>query len=124
MTYTPMQRKGSPKFTAGEGLDRGTLFPGLELPFMNNYSVKNVANSPLGELQALDFALVELALYLNTHKTDMEAFQLFKQYANAYHDKKMAYVKMYGPIEKMHAAEADRWNWIDDPWPWDYSDRR
>lgn len=124
MTYTPWQRSNSPKFSAGEALDRGTLWPGLELPWKNNYAVRNVANGPLGELQALEFALVELALYLDTHPKDTEAFQLFKKYAKAYHDKKMAYVKAYGPIVKADSAEADRWTWIDDPWPWEYSDRR
>jgi len=124
MTYTPWQRSNTPKFTAGEALDRGTLWPGLELPWKNNFAVRNVANGPLGELQALEFALVELALFLDTHPDDMETFQLFKKYAKAYHDKKMAYIKTYGPIVKADTAEADRWTWIDDPWPWDYSDRR
>lgn len=124
MTYTPWQRKDSRKYTAGEALDHGTLYPGLDLPLHNNYAVRNVANGPAGELQALDFAILELGLYLDTHRTDMEAFQLFKKYVMAYKDKKAAYIKQYGPLMQMDAAEANRYNWTDDPWPWDYSDRR
>jgi|GEM_PF-64107 len=124
MTYTPWQRKGSPRYTAGEALDRGTLWPGLELPWKNNFNVRSVANTPLGEVQALDFALVELALYLDTHPDDTEALRLFRQYVKAYQDKKAAYAKKYGPLEKTQAGEGDRWNWIDNPWPWEYTDRR
>ena len=61
----PMQRRNSPRYTAGEGLDRGTLWPGLELPWKNNSSVRSVSNTSR-RVQALDFALVELAMYLDT----------------------------------------------------------
>lgn len=124
MTYTPMQRRNSPRYTAGEGLDRGTLWPGLELPWKNNSSVRSVSNTPLGEVQALDFALVELAMYLDTHPDDTDAIMLFGQYAKAYEEKKAAYEKAYGPLVKTSAGKGDRWNWIDNPWPWDYVDRR
>lgn len=124
MTYTPMQRRNSPRFTAGEALDRGTLWPGLELPWKNNFSVRSVSNTPLGEVQALDFALVELGMYLDTHPDDTDAIMLFRQYAKAYEEKKAAYEEAYGPLKMSSAGKGDRWNWIDNPWPWDYSDRR
>jgi spore coat protein JB len=124
MTYTPWQRRGSRKFTAGEALDRGTLYPGLELPLFNNYNVRNVAMGPMGELQALDFAITELVLYLDTHRNDMEAFQLFKKYVAAFKDKREAYMKTIGPLMQMDAADFDRYTWTDDPWPWDYTERR
>lgn len=124
MTYTPWQRKGSPRFSAGEALDRGTLWPGIELPWKNNFTVRSVSGGLSGEVQALAFALVELKLYLDTHPNDTEAFQLFQRYAKAFEEKKAAYVREYGPLDMVSAAGFDRWRWIDDPWPWEYSDRR
>ena len=38
-------------------------------------------STPLVELQALEFVVLELGTYLDTHPDDMEAFELFKQYS-------------------------------------------
>ena len=35
MAYVPMQKSVSPSYDTCEALSRGTLFPGLDLPFMN-----------------------------------------------------------------------------------------
>lgn len=35
MAYVPMQRSVKPVYSTAEALSRGTLFPGLDLPFMN-----------------------------------------------------------------------------------------
>ena len=39
-----------------------------------------MANTALGELMALDFAIDELGLYLVTHAQDQEALQLYWSY--------------------------------------------
>ena len=36
----------------------------------------------LEEIQAIDFALVELTLYLDTHPNDQQAMQQFNEYAH------------------------------------------
>ena len=69
--YVPFQMEDSPKYEARKGLARGTLFPGLDLPFMGMENTNEKAVSPLSELQALGFAVQELALYLDTHRDDM-----------------------------------------------------
>ncbi len=50
------------------GLIRGTLFPGLDLPFMGMVNNTEKSDTPMHELQALAFAIQELALYLDTHR--------------------------------------------------------
>ena len=35
IAYVPMQTSATPAYEAAEALSRGTLFPGLDLPFMN-----------------------------------------------------------------------------------------
>ena len=70
--FVPFQRENPPKYEARKGLIRGTLFPGLDLPFMGMVNQKEKAVTPLTELQTLGFAIQELALYLDTHREDRE----------------------------------------------------
>lgn len=76
MAYVPMQRSVKPVYSTAEALSRGTLFPGLDLPFMNMVNTGDLTGTPLGEVMALDFVAQELALYLDTHSADEEAFEL------------------------------------------------
>lgn len=78
MAYVPMQRSVKPVYSTAEALSRGTLFPGLDLPFMNMVNTGDLTGTPLGEVMALDFVAQELALYLDTHSADEEAFELYK----------------------------------------------
>ena len=74
--YVPFQMERPPKYDARKAMVRGTLFPGLDLPFMGMVNKKELPVTPLTELQTLGFALHELALYLDTHRDDAEALQL------------------------------------------------
>lgn len=124
MAYTPMQRSDSAKFEPQEALSRGTLYPGLEMPWLNNFNVTGVPKTPLGELQALDFCIVELGLYLDTHPEDSEALSLYRAFQLAYKQKREEYVKRFGPISKHDITDDDEYSWISDPWPWDATRRR
>ena len=66
------------------------------------------------------FACVDACLYLDTHPDDMEAFQLFQQYAAMEKSAKAAYEKRFGPLMKSTAATEDTYRWLQDPWPWNY----
>ncbi len=64
--YVPFQKENPPKYEARKGIIRGTLFPGLELPFMGMVNKNELPVTPKTELQVLAFAIQELALYLDT----------------------------------------------------------
>ena len=78
--YVPFQLEDPPKYEARTGLVRGTLFPGLDLPFMNMVNQKELPITPKTELQVLAFAVNELALYLDTHPNDTEALEMYETY--------------------------------------------
>ena len=78
--YVPFQLENPPVYEAGKGIVRGTLFPGLDLPFMGMINQKELPNTPLAELQTLAFAIQELALYLDTHREDIEALEMYRAY--------------------------------------------
>jgi len=86
----------------------------------------NVAMKPdeayyklLHELQQLDFVLVELTLYLDTHPYDMQAVQQFNQFAQRRLQVAQAYESRYGPLLQFgHSFSRYPWDWSNAPWPW------
>ena len=117
-SLTPMQRSAEPNYSAGEALAKGTLFPGLDLPFMNIIN-GDLEVTPLTELMAIDFAADELELYLDTHADDTEAFELYQTVLALSKEAHKRYVETCGPITQEDMLGAERYSWLNDPWPWD-----
>lgn len=119
--YVPFQMENPPKYEARRGIIRGTLFPGLDLPFMGMVNQKELPVTPKTELQVLAFAIHELALYLDTHADDQEALELYRAYQQMYHKGMMEYTKNYGPLNHAMPGDSPGYQWLDDPWPWEYA---
>ena len=119
--YVPFQLENPPKYEARKGLIRGTLFPGLDLPFMGMVNQKEKPVTPKSELQALGFAVQELALYLDTHPEDEEALRLYRSYQNLLHDGSMEFGEKCGPINHGMPVNDKQYTWLNDPWPWEYA---
>lgn len=118
--YVPFQQENPPKYDARKGLVRGTLFPGLDLPFMGMVNQKEKAVTPMTELQALGFAVQELALYLDTHRDDREALELYRSYQQMYDHCRNEYKKKYSPLNHFQRSDEAGYDWLEDPWPWEY----
>lgn len=121
MAYVPVQQSAKPMYSSAEALSRGTLFPGLDLPFMNMVNTGDLTGTPLGEVMALDFVAHELALYLDTHSGDEEAFEIYKSILALSKTAREKYVKLYGPLTKLDLSNAQSYTWLKNPWPWDYT---
>lgn len=121
--YVPFQREDPPKYEARKALVRGTLFPGLDLPFMGMVNKQEKPVTPLTELQTMAFVVQELALYLDTHRDDMEALEMYQKYQKLYNEGRETYEKMCGPLNHMSKSEGV-YRWLDDPWPWEYAKNR
>ncbi|MFD0620320.1 MULTISPECIES: spore coat protein CotJB [Paenibacillus] len=73
----------------------------------------------LHELQAVDFVLLELALFLNTHPNDMKSIQQFNQGVEQRQKLAYQYELNYGPLLQYgHSYSRFPWQWIETPWPW------
>lgn len=118
--YVPFQRENPPKYEARKGLVRGTLYPGLDLPFMGMVNKNELPQTPMHELQALGFALHELALYLDTHRDDKEALEMYRKYQQIYHDAMTEYEKNHCAIAHGIPSRSGTYDWLDDPWPWEF----
>ena len=118
--YVPMQQSSTPAYDPEDAIKRGTLFPGLDLPFMNIVNTADVSDTPLGEVMAMQFVCHELHLYLDTHPKDQEAFALLKNMLRLSEEAKKRYTQKYGPLCAADLACSERFDWLEDPWPWMY----
>ena len=117
--YVPMQESAAPSYEAAEALSRGTLFPGLDLPFMNIVN-KELPASPMTEMMAIDFVADELELYLDTHSDDGEAFAMYQTILALQREARERYARMCGPVTQQDMLGAERYTWLGGPWPWEY----
>jgi len=119
--YVPRQQTGEPRYKSGDALARGTLFPGLDLPWKNiaNENAGPLADTPLGELMALNFVVQELGLYLDTHHEDREALELYTDYARLLKQGTAAFTERFGPLDQTQVTMQTGFSWINDPWPWE-----
>lgn len=117
--YVPYQENDPPQYDARKGLIRGTMFPGLDLPLMGMVNQKEKPDTILTQLQTLDFAVTELALYLDTHREDREALELYRAYQQMYEKVRAQYQQSCGPLNHMRPEDGE-YRWLDDPWPWEY----
>ncbi|SOB99620.1 spore coat protein JB [Ureibacillus xyleni] len=73
----------------------------------------------LEEIQAIDFVIVELNLYLNTHPNDLEAIKQFNECSKKSMQLKVEFEKKFGPLMNFGRSYANYpWDLDDTPWPW------
>lgn len=73
----------------------------------------------LRQLQALDFVLVELNLYLDTHPGDANAIEQYNQFTQQRWQVANDFEARYGPLMNFgHSYSGFPWQWNDTPWPW------
>lgn len=117
--YVPFQRENPVRYEAQKGMIRGTMYPGLDLPFMGMVNEAELPATPLSELQVLAFALQDLALYLDTHREDREALEVYRNYQQIYHSAMEQYNQQM-PLTHTMPTAAEDYAWLSDPWPWEY----
>lgn len=71
----------------------------------------------LENIRCLNFAIVELALYLDNHPEDQRALCLYREYAKRFKELTDKYQKIYGPLSIYFPC--NKWRWLEEPWPWE-----
>ena len=69
------------------------------------------------KIKELNFAIIELSQYLDTHSEDRKALCLHNHYARELKELMDKYQKVYGPL--MMNFPCNKWRWIEEPWPWE-----
>ncbi len=72
------------------------------------------------EIKCLNFAIIELAEYLDTHPDDRKALCLHREYTNELNEIKDKYQRIFGPLTIYFPC--NKWRWLEEPWPWERSD--
>ncbi|KKO52908.1 spore coat protein CotJB [Paenibacillus sp. DMB20] len=73
----------------------------------------------LEQLQAIDFVLVELNLYLNTHPDDLKSIEQYNKLAQERMMLAKQFEELYGPLMNFgHAFSRHPFEWPKTPWPW------
>ena len=71
-------------------------------------------------INVVSFAVYDAQLFLDTHPDCKDALEYFYEYNQLRNEALKEYAKYYGPltIDTAAASCSDRWNWINEPWPW------
>ena len=70
-------------------------------------------------LQALQFSMYDLALFLDTHPSNAEALRRYRELSARQETVKQQYEASYGALTHEGAADGERWSYVDTPFPWE-----
>ena len=73
----------------------------------------------LQRIRALNFAVIDAGLYLDTHPDCRQALAYFRKHQAALKAAKAEYTQKFGPLTLAGQTGDERWDWIDGPWPWE-----
>ena len=84
---------------------------------VNNNCNDNTRSEMMQKIKSYNFAIIELALYLDTHPDDEKALCLHNKYCKECKELKDKYQKVYGPLTINYPC--NKWRWLEEPWPWE-----
>ncbi len=91
---------------------------GNENEMMNNNDYDcETRREMMQQIQALNFAIIELGLYLDTHPEDQKALCLHNKYCKELDELEEQYQKAFGPLTIKFPC--NKWRWLEEPWPWE-----
>lgn len=73
------------------------------------------------DIGVIDFVIVEMKLYLDTHPTDKEAMEYLNHYVRMKNQAMREYAMKFGPLRMSDADSStqNEWKWAMQPWPWE-----
>lgn len=109
---------------AREGLIRGNLFSDLYQPYVAGEPFplmpQNEQEELLNKVREVNFAKIDLGLYLDTHPEDADILRTYNQYRLQSNQLTSDYENRYGPLTlRSDALNNYPWAWINSPWPWE-----
>lgn len=71
-------------------------------------------------INMVSFAVVETALYLDTHPKDMEALKFYNETVEMRKAAMKEYSAHFSPLTLDYATgTTGKWEWVMSPWPWE-----
>ena len=109
-------------FNIEDGFNNGNMFKNIYSKYKNHvYKLKinNKKDELLYIIQMHVFALKDLGLYLDINPNDNSILKEYLTIKTKLEDAKNKYQKLYGPLCQYDQINDNKWNYIDNPWPWD-----
>lgn len=78
---------------------------------------RRIREEMIHNIKCLNFSVIELGLYLNTHHNDEKALCLHREYTKELKELKDQYQRIYGPLSIYYPCR--KWRWLEEPWPWE-----
>ena len=69
-------------------------------------------------IQSTNFAIIEMALYLDTHPDSSCALSTYHDYQETFREAVKMYEKRFEPLTIYGVCSDDYWTWGNEPWPW------
>ena len=106
------------------GFIRGNMFKDLYNTYKTSDPINLKAMSDKDKMRAMldafDFALIDINLYLDVYPNDKDMINLFNEYKTQANKIKDEYESMYGPIcIDSNQNMTYPWAWDNEPWPWE-----
>ena len=75
----------------------------------------------LQQINEISFAVYDTLLFLDTHPNDQQALQFYREMSQKRNAAMEEFGRIYGPltVDCICATNGNRWQWIDQPWPWE-----
>lgn len=120
---TPSTNQSGNILDSYEGFKRGNMFGNLYDPYKNYKPAELKAGSEredmLMQLQELNFAMIDLGLYLDLHDSDRNAINKFNEYQKKEKELCKMFENKYGPLTFDSKEVGNTWTWDNAPWPWE-----
>lgn len=72
----------------------------------------------LNQIMKYQFAVLDAALFLDTHPNDTTALAYHNKYSTMLRQLKYEYERYYGPLS-FYKPQQNYWKYIKGPWPWE-----
>ena len=95
-------------------IERPATCPPYTMPYRN----KPQADPALVRIMQYQFAVYDVALYLDTHPNDTRAIATRQRLARELHEMTIAYEKNHGPMN-LFSPHGDYAKYVNEAWPWD-----
>jgi hypothetical protein len=72
----------------------------------------------LNKISAVQFAALELHLFLDTHPSDEDAMKKQAEYKSKFNVLTKEFEEKFGPL-RITSSVSNQWEWVNSPWPWE-----
>lgn len=86
----------------------------------SNSGKKSDRKSLMNKIRQLEFAAVDLNLYLDNFPNNRAALSAYNKYTSQLLELKKEYEERYGILTNFGSSTSKYpWSWVNDPWPWE-----